>query len=328
MNRATLIFFLLLGLLGFQNSHISAQSERFFLDSGSWQKYLQESPVVLIAGVPPEIDEILSQGEKILVNLFDAERLDPDAMVAERFGPRLENLKNATPDVVTAEGYSTTYRRESGSYASSNYARVGGVYYYYRTEAKERSTSKNLIRDVRFAVRNIDLESIDNRVETLRMSHRKWTDRTSEMPGTGTSKLIREANFAYLRRLKEYIGEWVRLQNEKEDFRKTVLESQMDRVQTLKQWADFEANEIEALRLFFEENAEFSVSSEDGKLYDLPSQHREKNLVLSCMVSGRQLYFRLYPTESSLHPFNLIPVGNNEETTENDQDSDPFQKYK
>lgn len=323
-------FLLWLGLLGFLPAKIFAEPERFFFDSGSWGKYIQEPPEILVADIPMEIDEVLSQGERILVNLFDADRLDPDKMVAERFEPQLEELGNATPDVVSAEGYSTRHRRV-GSYTNSDYATVGGYYSYdYETVKKERSTSKALIRDVRFAVRNIDLESIDQKVEILRMAHRKWTDRTSGMPGTGTSKLIREANFTYLSKLKDYIGEWVRLQNEVEDYRKTVLESQMDRVETLEQWSNFEANEmkaldhLKALDHFFEENTEVSVSSKDGKFYDLPSQHRTKDLVLSCMVSDRQLYFRLNPRESTLHPFNLIPVGSVSGETDNAADSDPF----
>lgn len=297
----------------------SAPTEKFFFDSGSWSKYLTDPPEILLVDLPPEMDRILSQGEKILVNLFDAERLDPEAMVVEKFEPRLESLKRATPDLVTAEGYSTRVRWHPHAYTSSTTASTGSGhhgYYSYRDEQKQRSTSPSLIREVRFAVRNIDLDSIEPKIDMLDMSHRKWMQRTSDMPGSGTSSLIRDANFEYLDRLKEYIAEWNNLQNDIKKYRRSIAESQMDRTDTLTQWKDFEANELEALHHFFENDSVERIQSDDGKFYMFPAESIDKDAVLACVVSGRRLYFRLNPEESVLHPFGLISMGSGDEEAE------------
>ncbi|MEM0967664.1 MAG: hypothetical protein AAGJ81_16065 [Verrucomicrobiota bacterium] len=283
----------------------------YFLTTGSWDRFLQEPPVLLVGDLNPDIKNILGKGEGILVNLFNAERLDVEEMVAERFEPEIEDLKTETPDVVTSDGYSSRRRYyRGGAYAGSGYATTApSAYYTYYTKQIQRSTTPDLLREVRFAVGNIDIKSISSKIELLEMTHRKWTERTGNMPGSGSSKLIREANFTYLKRLKDYIGTWRDMDQAIDSFRQEVGQVQTDQVETLRQWQEFERNQLEALHLFFDTDEIDEISLEEGKVFKIPAADRGLDRVLKAKVSGRDLYFRIQDgMGSQLHPFRLVAV--------------------
>jgi len=84
----------------------------------------------------------------------------------------------------------------------------------------------------------------------------------------------------------------------------------MSREKTHQEWAEFERNEQLALADFFAGENVQRFSPLSGKFYNLPHESFDRDLVLSSVVSGRTLFFRLNPdNEQTLHPFELIPVG-------------------
>lgn len=98
---------------------------------------MNEPPILLVCDLPYGLKPVIGEGEKILVNLFDAESPDIERMVAERFAEEVESLKNETPDLVTSEGYTTRRRLYRKSYATDGYAHVGpseSHYYEYRNQ--------------------------------------------------------------------------------------------------------------------------------------------------------------------------------------------------
>ena len=286
--------------------------ESFYLVERRWDDLIQDEPVLYACELPDSTRKVLLHGEKILVNLFDADHLDIDELVVERFEPEVESLKNETPDVATSEGYKVRRRTYRGAYASSYGAYAGpssSYYYTYSSKEIQRSTSPDLIREVEWAVKNIDIDSIDLKIEQMRLSHRKWTDRTGRMPGSGSSRLIRESNYAYLERLDDFIGAWTELNQAINDYRKKAQEGQMARAETLQQWQRFERNELKALKMFFDSPGVVRIESEGEQIYNIPADSLQKDLILECQVSGRTLYFTLNSEiGGALHPLQLIPV--------------------
>ncbi|MEM0967243.1 MAG: hypothetical protein AAGJ81_13945 [Verrucomicrobiota bacterium] len=286
----------------------SSEELEFSLSTGSWDRFLQEPPVLLVGDLKPEVESMLDEGEGILVNLFNVESLDIEELVADRFESEVKWLKTKTPDVVTKEGYSKKRKfYRYGSFYCPRQTIIIFPTYYGKTHSKriKSSTTSGLIREVRFAVGNLDIKSISSRIGLLELTHRKWMDRTRKM--VKASNLTREANFTYLKRLEDYIGAWRDMEESMERFRSELSRIKTDRGETLKSWEEYEKNQLEELHPYFESAQFAQIPLEDGKLFRMPGGEEGQDRILKANVSGRDLYFRLQDgIGSQLHPFRLV----------------------
>jgi hypothetical protein len=124
----------------------------------------------------------------------------------------------------------------------------------------------------------------------------------------GVEGIMREANLAYLSSLKDYAGEWVRLEKRLKQVESLTTAESNKTAARLEEWQAFELNRLPVIADYVERNHSHKASA-DNATYELPlGKMKHVTVLLACGIGERILYFNLSQGRHPDHPFRLISL--------------------
>ena len=294
------------------------ETKAFTVLTDPWSKYFQTDPFIyVIPSLSKGVTQLLEDQQRLAKEILSNTGKISDRPEYVELEEDLDQLKLAVPGAKTASGYGRRYNRyyspgvsyvsPDGSYA---YARTGSSYSgYYTTFSKvHKSSSPDLARSIENIVYNAAVNDLDQRISALQQMLRTWTRRTNLMSPNGVEGVMREANTAYLSSLKDYTGEWVRLQKRLKQVESLITAENSKKAARLKEWQAFELNRLPVIADYIERNHAHKAGADNG-IYELPlSGMKQPTVLLACEIGERTLYFNISQGRHPDHPFRLISL--------------------
>lgn len=296
----------------------AGETKDFTVITDPWSKYFQKEPLIyVIPSLSRGVIQLLEDQQRLAKEILSNTGQISDRPEYVELEEDLDQLKMVVPGAKTVSGYGrryTEYYSPSESYVSPDgkyaYARTGGSYGgYYATFSKvHKSSSPDLARSVENIVFNATVNDLDQRISALQQMLRTWTRRTNLLSLNGVEGVMREANILYLSSLKDYMGEWVRLQKRLKQVETLITAENSKIAARLKEWQTFELNRLPVIADYIERNHTHKAVDENG-IYELPlGGMKQPTVILACEIGERTLYFNLSQGRHSDHPFRLISL--------------------
>ena len=128
------------------------------------------------------------------------------------------------------------------------------------------------------------------------------------MSPNGVEGVMRDANLAYLSSLKDYAGDWIRLQKRLKQVELLITAESMKTGERLEEWQAFEFNRLPVIADYIERNHSHKAAA-DNAIYELPlGEMKHPTILLACEIGERTLYFNLSHGRHPDHPFRLISL--------------------
>lgn len=302
-----------------REAYTTGETKSFTVLTDPWSKYFQAKPIIyLLPSLSKGVTQLLEDQQRLAKEI-----LSNTGQINERpeyieLEEDLAQLKMAVPGAETASGYSRRYTRyyspRSYSYVSPDgsyaYARSGNSYSGYYTSFRNvhKSSSPALARSIENIVYNASVNDLGQRISALKQMIRTWSRRTNVMSPNGVEGVMRDANLAYLSSLKDYTGEWIRLQKRLKQVELLITAESMKTAERLEEWQAFELNRLPVIADYIERNHSHKAA-ENNAIYELPlGKIKLPTILLACEIGERILYFNLSHGRHPDHPFRLISL--------------------
>ena len=298
-----------------REAYTQGETKSFTVLTDPWSKYFQAKPIIyLLPSLSKGVTQLLEDQQRLAKEILSSsgqinER--PEYIVLEE---DLAQLKFAVPGAETASGYSRRSYSPSYNYISSDgshiYSRTGGSYsgYYTTFRNVHKSSSPALARSIENIVFNASIDDLDQRISALQQMMRTWSRRTNIMSLNGVEGIMRDANLAYLSSLKDYAGEWVRLQKRLKQVESLITAESAKKAARLEEWRAFELNRLTVIADYVERNHSHKAGA-DNATYELPlGEMKQPTVLLACEIGERTLYFNLSHGRHPDHPFRLVSL--------------------
>ena len=301
-----------------REAYTRGETKPFTVLTDPWSKYFQTEPILyLLPSLPKGVTQLLEDQQRLAKEI-----LSKTGQINERpeyieLKEDLAQLKMAVPGAETASGYSRRYTRSyspSYSYVSPDgsyaYARSGNGYSGYYTSFRNvhKSSSPALARSIENIVYNASVDDLGQRISALQQMIRTWSRRTNVMSPNGVEGVMRDANLAYLSSLKDYAGDWIRLQKRLKQVELLITAESMKTGERLEEWQAFEFNRLPVIADYIERNHSYKAAA-DNAIYELPlGEMKHPTILLACEIGERTLYFNLSHGRHPDHPFRLISL--------------------
>jgi hypothetical protein len=165
-----------------------------------------------------------------------------------------------------------------------------------------------LARSIENIVFNASVDDLDQRISALQQITLTWSRRTNTMSPNGVEGVMRDANLAYLSSLKDYAGEWVRLQKRLKQVESLITAENAKKSARLEEWQAFELNRLPVIADYVERNHHHKAAA-DNATYELPlGEMKQPAVLLACEIGERTLYFNLNHGRHPDHPFRLVSL--------------------
>ncbi|MGJ8637896.1 MAG: hypothetical protein ACSHYA_00760 [Opitutaceae bacterium] len=292
----------------------------YVLVTDPWSRFFTSDPTVYcVPKMSDELKSILDEQQILAGSVLSATGKREERPEFFPLLDRLEILKSAIPSTETKVGYAS--RRSGGSgdrsaaYSASDnsyhYARNGSGSSGYRStfSSVHKTSSPALARSVENLVLNASLSDLDQRIDGLEQLISVWSKKAEVMSSNGMEGVMRSANLAYLRSLKDYTDDFLDLQKSLEDVVEQADMAESNRDLHLQQWAHFEETRLPLLHDYVQNKFRHKVVSHEAGRYMLPPHLDQDLVILACTIGDRVLYFELFRREEARHPFRLLYIG-------------------
>ena len=291
------------------------ETKSFTVLTDPWSKYFQANPIIyLLPSLSKGVTQLLEDQQRLAKEILSNTGQISDRPEYVELEEDLAQLKFAVPGAATASGYSRRYYSPSYSYISYDgnyiYSRTGSRYsgYYTIFRNVHKSSSPALARSIENIVYNASVDDLDQRISALQQMLRAWTRRTNLMSLNGTEGVMRDANQAYLSSLKDYAGEWVRLQQRLKQVESLITAEKTKEAARLEEWQTFELNRLPVITDYIERNHAHKAGADNGT-YELPlGEMKQPTVILACEIGERTLYFNISDYRHPDHPFRLVSL--------------------
>jgi len=301
-----------------REAYTPGETKSFTVLTDPWSKYFQIEPIIyLLPSLSKGVAQLLEEQQRLTKEILSSPGQIDERPEYIELEEDLAQLKMAVPGAETASGYSRRYTRSyspSYSYVSSDgsyaHAGSGNNYsgYYTSFHGVHKSSSPALARSIENIVLNASIDDLDQRINALQQMMRTWSRRTSIMSLNGVEGIMREANLAYLSSLKDYAGEWVRLQKRLKQVESLITAESTKAAARLEEWKAFEINRLPVIADYVERNHSH-IARADNATYGLPlGKIKHPTVLLACEIGERILYFNLSQGRHRDHPFRLISL--------------------
>lgn len=301
-----------------RETYTIGEPKDFTVITDPWSKYFQKEPsIYVIPSLSRGVIQLLEDQQRLAKEILSNTGQISDRPEYVELEEDLDQLKMAVPGAKTASGYGRryySYNSPGESYVSSDgryaYARTGGTYsgYYTAFSKVHKSSSPDLARSVENIVYNASIDDLDQRISALQQLLRTWTRRTNLLSLNGVEGVMREANLLYLSSLKDYTGEWVRLQKRLKQVETLITAENSKTAARLKEWETFELNRLPVVADYIERNHAHKAGADNG-IYELPlGGMKQPTVLLACEIGKRTLYFNISQGRHPDHPFRLISL--------------------
>jgi len=291
------------------------ETKSFTVLTDPWSKYFQAKPIIyLLPSLSKGVTQLLKDQQRLAKEILSNTGQISDRPEYVELEEDLAQLKFAVPGAETASGYSRRSYSPSYSYISSDgsyiYSRTGSSYsgYYSIFRNVHKSSSPALARSIENIVYNASVDDLDQRISALQQMVRTWTRRTNLMSPNGVEGVMRDANHAYLSSLKDYAGEWVRLQKRLKQVESLITAEKTKKAARLEEWQTFELNRLPVIADYIERNHAHKAGADNGN-YELPlGEMKQPTVLLACEIGERTLYFNISDYRHPDHPFRLVSL--------------------
>ena len=291
------------------------ETKSFTVLTDPWSKYFQAKPIIyLLPSLSKGVTQLLEDQQRLAKEIISSSGQISDRPEYIELEEDLAQLKFAVPGAETVSGYSRRSYSPSYNYISSDgsyiYSRTGGSYsgYYTTFRNMHKSSSPALARSIENIVYNASVDDLDQRISALQQMMRNWSRRTNIMSPNGVEGIMRDANLAYLSSLKDYAGEWVRLQKRLKQVESLITAESAKKAARLEEWQAFELNRLTVIADYVERNHSHKAGA-DNATYELPlGEMKQPTVLLACEIGKRTLYFNLSHGRHPDHPFRLVSL--------------------
>jgi hypothetical protein len=301
-----------------REAYTSGETKSFTVLTDPWSKYFHKEPIIyLLPSLSKGVTQLLEDQQRLAKEILSNTGQISDRPEYVELEEDLDQLKMAVPGAKTASGYSRRYTRSyspSYSYASTDgsyaYAKSGSNYSGYYTSFRNvhKSSSPALARSIENIVFNASVDDLDQRISALQQMTLTWSRRTNTMSPNGVEGVMRDANLAYLSSLKDYAGEWVRLQKRLKQVESLITAENAKKAARLEKWQAFELNRLPVIADYVERNHHHKAAA-DNATYELPlGEMKQPAVLLACEIGERTLYFNLSHGRHPDHPFRLVSL--------------------
>jgi hypothetical protein len=300
-----------------REAYTTGETKSFTLLTDPWSKYFQTEPIIyILPSLSEGVTQLLEDQQRLAKEILSNTGQISDRPEYVELEEDLDQLKMAVPGAETASGYSRrsysaapgySYVSPDGSYA---YSRTGSSYsgYYTIFRKVHKSSSPALARSIENIVYNASVDDLDQRINALQQMLRTWSRRTNLLSPNGVEGVMRDANQAYLSSLKDYLGEWVRLQKRLKQVESIITAEKTKKAARLEEWQTFELNRLPVITDYIERNYAHKAGADNGT-YELPlGEMKQPAVLLACKIGERTLYFDLSQGRHPDHPFRLISL--------------------
>jgi hypothetical protein len=294
--------------------HLKEHAE-FRLIIGGWGKYLRSNPRIIICElIPEDIQGILEEQQELAQSLLSHSEFENQA----RYNQLLASIKKLVPSIQRATGdsekqdtiitnstnFSMTGRLDgqfAGFYNSLSLTAAGtfvNYKHFYRQVTK--SSDKSLHRFVENLTINATVTDIEIYIEAISSHWSKWMKRTVSMSDKGSSKVRKNANFAYLKMLDELLKKLKNL--------KIMIEADKNiHAKKVYKWSKFKENELPILSDYFKKNGrEIEFNNSNGS-FTTNFKESTSKIILEFPASST-VYFDISKNNIGGLPLKLIKL--------------------